>query len=188
MLRDETMLSAVINQLKVLGWTPWVEQGDNERAYSSTILIRAIRRLNPGITVADRQYAIQMLNPYINSDPKISDLDIQILIPQVAQVPHVHTLDSQQKLLATNQFVWNLLVQGVVVRQASGPSCPRIRYIDFVNPAWNTYVYQIASEQEPFDLILWVNGVPVVLIVLDVAGGVDSQSIIGLAIYPSSNI
>ena len=179
MLRDETMLSAVINQLKVLGWTPWVEQGDNERAYSSTILIRAIRRLNPGITVADRQYAIQMLNPYINSDPKISDLDIQILIPQVAQVPHVHTLDSQQKLLATNQFVWNLLVQGVVVRQASGPSCPRIRYIDFVNPAWNTYVYQIASEQEPFDLILWVNGVPVVLIVLDVAGGVDSQSIIG---------
>ena len=156
MLRYEAMLSFVIHQLKKLGWTPWVEQNDNNLTCPKAILASAIRRLNPGITSMDMPYVIQTLT----ADMSVSGID---------------TSDIQQELLATNRFIWERLIQGIVVRRKIGQPSRRIRIIDFDAPASNTYVYQTLSAQEPFDLILWVNGLPVVWIVFEATAGSDTQ-------------
>ncbi len=144
------MLSHVIHQLNVLGWTQCIDQDDSALTSQGHkhCLSLAMRQLNPWISTANLQRAIQALTP-----------------------------DIQLPLLQANRLIWQHLLEGTQVWQdrGLGYQSQTVRYVDVTQAKANIWTYQLLPRSHPFDLILRLNGLPVVLIVLDTMGEIDVQ-------------
>lgn len=119
----------------------------NERQALLTFRLReAIHRLNPGMPTAAREEALRQVQ-----DPALPDL------------------------LAANQHLHRLLLDGVPVRpsQDDGAHSDRVRLIDWARPERNEWLvvtrFSIQGPQHTHrpDLVLFVNGLPLVLIALE---------------------
>jgi len=157
----------VLDELRELGWAtahgPDIDpESDNpERTdYREVVLANRLR------------LAVERLNPALDAD-EVDDVVKMVVRPE------------SQVVMTENWRVYQLLTQGVPVAtrdSAGSPRTVRARLVDWANPAANdllavdqfTVVGATGAKRRP-DVVLFVNGLPLIVFELKRAGNVQSN-------------